>query len=148
MSPRRVISISFNKMLSMYLHDRAHSLTFRLIGGLFRVEAGEVEQAWKTASPTLKGREFIIDLTGVTALDAGGQESLRRLAEQGARFITASEFTELAAREASGRTPEALPVPRVGRWRRWVCFAVGCCRAAGWALSMSLPCVKRIQRLW
>jgi len=135
-------------MLSIYLHDQAHSLTFRLIGGLSGVEAGEVEQAWKTASPTLKGRELIIDLTEVTALDSGGRESLRRLAEQGARFLTASALTDSAAREASGRTPAAMPVPYVGRWRRLACSVVGCCRAAGSALRMCLPCMQRIRRLW
>ena len=135
-------------MLNIYLHDQAHSLTFRLIGGLSGVEAGEVEQAWKTASPTLKSRELVIDLTEVTALDAGGREALRRLAVQGARFITASALSDSAAREASGRSPEALPMAYVGRWRRLACTVVGCCRAAGSGLRMCLPCMQRIRRLW
>lgn len=148
LSRQRPASISNDEMLSIYLHDQAQSLTFRLIGGLSGAEAAEVEQAWKTASPTLKNRELVIDLTEVTALDAGGRASLRRLAEQGARFITASTLTDSAAMEASGRSPAALPEAHVVLWRRLACSLASFCRLAGTALRLCLPCVQRIRRFW
>jgi len=148
LSRRRRVSISNDEMLSIYIHDQARALTFRLIGGLFGADAVEVEQAWKTASPTLKNRELVIDLTEVTELDAGGSASLRRFAEEGARFITASTLTDSAVMEASGRSPAVLPAPHAGIWRRLACSLASFCRLAGTVLRPCLPCGQRIRRFW
>lgn len=135
-------------MLTVYLHDKAQSLTFRLIGELSGGDAAEVEQAWKTAAPTLGERDLVIDLSEVSSLDEDARVSLRRLAAQGARFITGSVLTDSAAAEVSGREPAQLPAAPAGVWRRLACSLMGCCRRAGSALHLRLPCAQRIRRVW
>ncbi len=68
-------------------------LPFRLSGALTKGAAAELEQAWLTARSTLSGRELLIDLGSVNHAGTNGQAVLRRLAADGARFITAASLT-------------------------------------------------------
>ena len=105
-------------MASLYIHDGAQALTLRVRGALTKGAAAELEQTWQTAQSTLAGRELRVDLGDVIAIDADGQKALRSLAGHGARFITASHFSDSLAEEISQRTPEHLPAPRLTGWTR------------------------------
>jgi hypothetical protein len=99
-------------MSSFYIHDGAQALTLQITGDLTQGAAHEFEQTWLTARSTLAGRELLVDLGNAISVDDGGQAVLRRLAVEGARFITASHRSEALAAEISRRLPEPFPSQR------------------------------------
>ena len=135
-------------MASFYVHDGAQALTLRTIGVLTKGAAADLEQTWLTACSTLAGRDLLIDLSDVTSVDDGGQPVLRRFAEHGGRFITASSFTDSLAQEMSGRIPELLPAPRQSVRNRLVCCLKTFCGVAKASLKRALQCTPIVRKLW
>jgi hypothetical protein len=135
-------------MASFYIHDGAEALTLRIIEPLTNGVAAELEQAWLTARSTLAGRELMIDLGDVTFVDADGQTLLRRLAGQGARFITTSRLTDALAEEATRRMPELLPAPRAGLWKHLACCLRTFCGVAKASMKLALSCGPSVRKLW
>jgi hypothetical protein len=135
-------------MGSLYIHDGAQALTLQVSGAVTQGAAAELEQTWLTARSTLAGRELLIDLGNVISVDDDGQTVLRRLASQGARFITASRLTDAVAAEVSRRVPEFLPAPRPSVWNRLVCCLRTLCGTAKASLKRALPCGPIVRKLW
>jgi hypothetical protein len=135
-------------MASFYIHDGAQALTLQISGALSQGAAAELEQAWLTARSTLVGRELLVDLGNVISVDDDGQTVLRRLASDGARFITASSLTEALAEEVSRRMPEFLPAPRPSLWNRLACCLRTFCGTAKASLKRALPCRPLVRKLW
>ncbi len=135
-------------MGSLYIHDGAQALTLQISGAVTQGSAAELEQTWLTARSTLAGRELLIDLGDVTSVDDDGQTVLRRLASQGARFITASRLTEVLAAEVSRRVPELLHAPRLSVWNRLACCLMTFCGTAKASLKRALPCRPIVRKLW
>ena len=76
-------------MLRITIHDAPQTLTFRLEGRLAGPWVRVLEECWKS---TLTGRRdpaLLLDLTGVTSIDAAGQACLAALHRQGAEFVAA-----------------------------------------------------------
>jgi anti-anti-sigma regulatory factor len=135
-------------MASFYIHDGAQALTLQISGAMTQGAAAELEQTWLTARSTLAGRELLIDLGNVVSVDDDGQTVLRRLASQGARFITASRLTEAVAAEVSRRVPELLPAPRPSVWNRLAYCLRTFCGTAKALLRRALPCGPIVRKLW
>jgi hypothetical protein len=135
-------------MASFYIHDGAQALTLQISGALSQGAAAELEQTWLTARSTLAGRELLVDLGNVISVDDDGQTVLRRLAGDGAKFITASSLTEALAEEVSRRMPELLPAPRPSLWNRLACCLRTFCGTAKASLKRALPCRPMVRKLW
>jgi len=135
-------------MGSFYIHDGAQALTLQISGALTPGAAAELEQTWLTARSTLAGRELLVDLGNVISVDDDGRAVLRRLAGDGAKFITASRLTEALAEEVSRRMPELLPEPRPSVWKRLACCLRTFCGAAKVSLKRVLPCGPIVKKLW
>ena len=72
--------------MEMYQHDSATMFRFVLRGGLTDGGVPELEHAWTTAKSTLKDRDMVVDVSGVTNADEFGVELLSRMRDSGARF--------------------------------------------------------------
>jgi hypothetical protein len=76
-------------MLRITIHDAPQTLTFRLEGRLVGPWVRVLEECWKS---TLTGRRdlaLLLDLTGVTSIDAAGRACLAALHRQRADFLVA-----------------------------------------------------------
>lgn len=135
-------------MGSFYIHDGGQALTLQISGALTEGAAAELEQTWLTARSTLAGRELLVDLGNVISVADSGQTVLRRLAADGARFITTSRLTEALAAEVSRRMPELLPSPRASMWHRLACCLRTLCGTAKASLKRALPCRPMVRKLW
>lgn len=84
--------------MNLYLHDSHRQFRFVIQGSLKGLWVHELEGAWITARSILRGREVIVDLSGLTEADEEGVRLLSRMAESGVRLITTSppESTDLA----------------------------------------------------
>ncbi len=82
--------------MQLYQHDTSSRFRFVLQGSLEGPSVAELEHAWTTAASILKGKELIVDVSGLTGTDEHGLNLLSRMRERGAR-LTAD-------------TPPGLPV--------------------------------------
>jgi hypothetical protein len=135
-------------MAWFYIHDGAEALTLRIIGPLAGGAAAELEQAWLTARSTLAGRSLLVELSDGVSADADGQTLLRRLAADGARFITTSRLTDALAEKVSHRMPELMPGPRPSVWNWLACRLRTFWGVAKAPLGRSLPCEPMARKLW
>ncbi len=135
-------------MSPFYLHDGAEVLTLRIIGPLTGSTTVELEQAWLTAQSTLAGRGLVVELGDHASADSGGLALLRRLATQGARFVTASPLADALAEAASQRSPEFLAAPKPSLWDRLACCLRTFCGLAKAQFRRALPCRQMVRKLW
>lgn len=75
--------------MEMYQHDRAKAFQFVLHGDLVGERVQELEHAWTTAKSILKGKELVIDVSGITYADKVGVDLLARMRDSGARLTAA-----------------------------------------------------------
>jgi hypothetical protein len=74
--------------------------TVRLIveGKLSSACVGELDKCWQ-ASRLLESETILMDLTGVTYIDASGKQLLKRMHEQGTAFLCAGLMTRFLIEE-------------------------------------------------
>ncbi len=109
----------------LYQHDQAESFRFVAIGDLEGDAVGEFRSAWRTASSVLRGRDFVVDLSGVTGAGQAGLDLLSEMqragvhlrAEQTPECVEVRRFLETAPAH-----PRAGRVQR-GRARGWLRLA-------------------------
>src|SRR5260221_4761136 len=94
-------------MFSYYIHDRPTAFRFKLVGALAGAAAAELEQCRLTASSTMDGRVFIVDIEDLTGIDEAGRELLLRWRSHGAQFLAKSERARSLAQSILGHS---LPV--------------------------------------
>ncbi len=75
--------------MDMYQHDSAAMYRFVLRGDLADDQTQELERAWSTAKSILKGKELVVDVSGITDADDSGVELLSRMRDSGARLTMA-----------------------------------------------------------
>jgi ABC-type transporter Mla MlaB component len=75
--------------MDIYQHDSAAMFQFVLRGELIGDRVRELEHAWNTAKSILKGKELVIDISGITNADPSGIDLLSRMRESGARLTPA-----------------------------------------------------------
>jgi anti-anti-sigma regulatory factor len=73
--------------MTLYQHDQAKAFRFVLVGALDGASALELQSAWETARSVLRGRELLVDLTGMTTAGPEGLSLLSRMQEAGARLL-------------------------------------------------------------
>ena len=97
-------------MLRITVHDAPRILTFRLEGRLAGPWVRVLEECWES---TLTGRRDLVpllDLTGVTSIDAAGRACLAALHCQGAEFVAADCLMKAVVAEIT-RAPVPDPDP-------------------------------------
>jgi hypothetical protein len=106
-------------MLRYYLHDGSSALRFRISGELSGPGLADLEQCWRTAAPTLAGRDLIVELRDVTAVSAGGRALLDLWRGSGARFIAASEAQRSLVQSVMGFDFPLLAKGEKGARQAW-----------------------------
>jgi hypothetical protein len=70
-----------------YIHDGARVFRFVLIGRLAGAHVRELAQCYRTASSILKGRTFVVDLSGLAGWDEEGRALIESWREGGAEVL-------------------------------------------------------------
>ena len=97
-----------NQTLRYYMHDGPSAFRFELAGDLNDEGARRLNQDWHTASSVTSGRQLIVDITFVTALDHAGRALLSRWHNEGAKLIAKSLVSRELAESIMGDEPLAL----------------------------------------
>jgi anti-anti-sigma regulatory factor len=93
-------------MLRITTHDNPRTLTFRLEGKLAGSWVRVLEECWQS---TLTGRRdlaLLLDLTGVTSIDAAGRACLEAMHRQGAEFVAADCLMKAVVAEITQGAPD------------------------------------------
>jgi anti-anti-sigma regulatory factor len=95
-------------MLKITLHDSAGEFRLKLEGRLSGLWVQELEQCWKTASSTTRGRKTVVDLGEVDFVDRSGQNLLSEMHAQGVEMeavtpLICSVLKEICQAPACGR---------------------------------------------
>ena len=72
--------------MELYQHDRSSVFRMVLRGSLKGLWVNELEHAWMTATSILKGKDFVIDISGLTGIDISGLQLLSRIRAAGSRL--------------------------------------------------------------
>lgn len=94
-------------MVRITVHDELGSLTFQLEGRLAGPWVRVLEECWQSALARQRKPILRVDLTGVTAIDAGGQACLAAMHREGAQFVTADCLTKAVVAEIT-RAPAGI----------------------------------------
>ena len=76
-------------MLRITVHDQPRTLTFQLEGSLAGPWVRVLEECWQTTITRRRVQFLLLDLTGVTYIDAAGEACLAGMHRQGAEFVAA-----------------------------------------------------------
>jgi ABC-type transporter Mla MlaB component len=96
--------------MKMHQHDTPTMFRFVLRGELDEPSAIELEHAWRTAASVLRGKELVVDVSGLSHSDAVGMDLLCRMRDQGARLTSGLPHKSELLIHALG-----LPVPASSR---------------------------------
>ena len=123
--------------MTYYLHDGASSFRFKLSGSLVGESVEDLGQCWRTASSSLGGRAFLVDVEGLTAVDEEGRALLGQWHEQGAHFLARSAQPRMLVETITRRSmPPLAPVHGTpGGWLSLRCAVL----ISGALLSLLLP---------
>lgn len=78
--------------MQLYQHDSSSTFRFVLRGSLEGPWVRELEHAWITAASVLRGKELVLDVSGLTGTDENGLNLLSRMRESGARLTAARDI--------------------------------------------------------
>ena len=88
-------------MLRITVNEQDETKWLRLEGRITGPWAEEFERAWAGIAPTLDGKNFGVDLRGVTHMDWHGRRVLADIHKRtGAEFLADSPLTKYFAEEA------------------------------------------------
>jgi hypothetical protein len=76
-----------HNMLMITIEQESRMVTLRFAGRLAGPEARALARDWPTATFKPPHRQFMLDLTGVTSIDAVGEAFLERVQGEGARVV-------------------------------------------------------------
>jgi ABC-type transporter Mla MlaB component len=100
--------------VEIYQHDGATAFRFELKGRLDGAQVENLEHAWRCASSILRGKDLVIDISGLTGADPRGVALLSRLRESGARLVGPAPFQLAEFARALGIPPPPAPEPAHG----------------------------------
>jgi len=86
-------------MLRITVKKTRQALTFQLEGTLAGVWVRELEECWSSALTREQYPHVLVDLTGVTFIDAAGKACLASMHREGAEFIADDCMTKDVVRE-------------------------------------------------
>ena len=109
-------------MLKITLHDGADAFRFALAGKLAGAWVDELSGCWQTASSTFGQKAVIVDLKDMTFADETGQQLLRRMFREGARFLANSPYQREIVTDITG---QPVPVERLKPARKCLKRLIG-----------------------
>lgn len=86
-----------------YMHQGPAAFRFELAGDLQAPDAAILAQEWQAASPVMRSRILIIDLSFVTGIDQAVRRLFRRWYLEGAQFAAGSERSRELTGSITGR---------------------------------------------
>jgi hypothetical protein len=115
--------------LDFFIHDGSDALRLKILGDLCGPGVASLDQAWRTASSTLRGRLLIIDLVSLSDADEYGRDLLLAWHRIGARIVARSRDSHAFAEKIIG-LPIQMLAPK-SCWRaRLTEFFFRCSTAA------------------
>ncbi len=103
--------------MQLYQHDSSSTFRFVLRGCLEGPWVQELEHAWITAASVLRGKELVLDVSGLTGTDENGLNLLSRMRDSGAR-LKADSPPETPSRRRWLLIPAAWNLG-LGQIKRW-----------------------------
>jgi hypothetical protein len=100
------------------MHEGPAAFRFELAGDLDAADAATLEQDWQTASPSMRNRTLIIDLSFVTGVDEAVRSLFRRWYAGGAEFAAGSKWSRELVESITGR-PFIRELPQAPTYRLW-----------------------------
>jgi anti-anti-sigma regulatory factor len=100
-------------MLKITLHDSAGEFRLKLEGRLSGLWVHELEQCWKTASSTTRGRKTVVDLGEVDFVDPAGESLLGQMHAQGVELLAVTPLIRALLLEIC-HAPPCGTVEKVG----------------------------------
>jgi hypothetical protein len=70
-----------------YIHDTAAGYSLAMSGPLTASSVAELDCCWQTARTTLKNRDLILDLRGLTSVDDAAKQWLASMNHEGAKYL-------------------------------------------------------------
>jgi len=123
-----------------YMHDASSGFRFQLTGDLSVERTQDLEQARLTASSVIGLRDLIVDLTGLTSVDASGRELLKAWQALGAQMTVISAQGQARIQWMTGLPTTVVgSKPRASKWLRPQAAAL--LAAALWALLLAATAV-------
>ncbi len=113
-------------MLKITTRFEPHQITLKLEGKLVGLWASELERSWQQAQNPGQAQKVVVDLAGVTFIDAEGKRVLARIHQAGGELQARGCLTKCVVEEISQQAPatsEGHPAKRL----------------TGWVLMMLLP---------
>ncbi len=111
-----------NQTFRYYIHEGPQALSFELAGNVSDIAAGQLDQAWRTASSVNRGRSLVVDLSYVTDMGAAGRDMLRRWYANGAQLVARLPQARAIVESITGHRPE--PSAQAARRRTWLPFRI------------------------
>lgn len=96
--------------LIFYMHDGPATFRFELAGDLAGVEVARLDQAWRTASSTVRGKVLAVDVTFLKSADGQGRDLLAAWWKGGAHFVANSPLSRGIVESVTGTAYIATPV--------------------------------------
>jgi len=81
-------------MLKVSTSEHAETVTMRLEGKLIGAWVKEVERVWNSLAESRRGRNLLVDMCGVTFVDAAGKDLLTRMYKAGASLDAAGPLVK------------------------------------------------------
>jgi anti-anti-sigma regulatory factor len=93
-------------MLKLTKDEAADVVTLRLDGRVAGPWVSEFEKVWRSLAAVLGARKLLVDLRGVTFMNADGRQLLSVMCrETGAQFLADTPMTQYFAEEAKRGVP-------------------------------------------
>jgi anti-anti-sigma regulatory factor len=87
--------------LKITIQGEAYAVTLKIEGKVVGAFVQEFRRAWGELAPSLGSRKLLIDLRGVTFIDATGRQLLAEIhSKTGAEFLANTPMTKYFAEEA------------------------------------------------
>jgi len=77
-----------HSLMEYYQHDGGTIFRFQLAGDLAGAVAMDLEHAWQTAMSIMRGRQLVLDVSGLTGVDSAGIQLIQRMFESGALVVS------------------------------------------------------------
>lgn len=94
-------------LLKISVQEEPKAVTIRLEGRIARPSIDELRRAWFSLTPSLFSKDLLVDLCGVTFVDAAGMHLLTDIRKSGASLLTDTPMMKRLVEqiEREGRLP-------------------------------------------
>jgi hypothetical protein len=103
---------SGSNVFKYYIHDTAEGYSLQMSGPFTEAVIDELSSCWETARTTLKDRNLILDLRGLTSVDDTAKQWLVNMSADGARCLPDSFLAEAwpkpSSRKRSGASRQSI----------------------------------------